>query len=795
MLLGLVLFLLARGGTILSRTPAYSRNAVSEPVQLQGPGATNTTFPTPTPYPTPVATATPGSTPQPLATPSTTPTPVERSLRRSLRRLFPLGRCETHSFGLSDERLDKACKEVLSEVALRSQAYPKTNVLIDAFRGAQEKPTSLDVDRGENARNFLANGDLGTKVDKDRIFVRPLGISEDDVQLEFFLIPEKTAIPRGSLSAAALGPVSPGRSTPPDLDSSLPSAQNGPPLPTDVEYRETIEGRYPNRLQRDVRDLVSFSYKSALSLGTAPLPPSTETVHGQQTQLTAPPLQIPGRNLSAPLEAQMGEQYSGFIRARLTSETFDIEATNDAANEWRALDQRGQFVWEWTIQTHSTAIRQQMRIMVEVEWRLGSGTAEKLSHTLLDRPLDVEVAGFLLREEQKRRIKIGTGGFYVAGSAFIVIGVLPKRRRRREDDEPNSFPPVPAELAVERVGVPTSRAPGYSEKEWLGQREASSVAPSERGVSPGSARRTRDDSDVEIVPVRIGGEGAPAAEQDLVDCSVFSPPEVSRGSLFFVQVFVHLSEQAEAAKQRAMEFDPKTSRRLVKTLQSTLERGTELVCELRIPQLNVTAPVQTLVWRGKSESVEFPVEIPARFPLGDVLCQLAVSRGAIPLGLFFFRITVTRRPIIGKKKRTSAQLGDEVKGYRLAFISYASNNRPEAVRVAQGLQAAGVKFFQDVIDLEPGQRWAEQLYKKIDECDLFVLCWSRQAKESEWVEKEWRRALELNRAKETKEPDIKPVIVAGPPPEPPPPELAHLHFNDRLIYVVNARDRTTDNPD
>jgi hypothetical protein len=53
-----------------------------------------------------------------------------------------------------------------------------------------------------------------------------------------------------------------------------------------------------------------------------------------------------------------------------------------------------------------------------------------------------------------------------------------------------------------------------------------------------------------------------------------------------------------------------------------------------------------------------------------------------------------------------------------------------------------IDYFQDVLDLEPGQLWEEELYRRIDECDLFLLFWSASARELEWVRREVVRALE-----------------------------------------------------
>jgi hypothetical protein len=73
---------------------------------------------------------------------------------------------------------------------------------------------------------------------------------------------------------------------------------------------------------------------------------------------------------------------------------------------------------------------------------------------------------------------------------------------------------------------------------------------------------------------------------------------------------------------------------------------------------------------------------------------------------------------------------------------------------------------------------------KLRECDLFLLFWSKAAKASEWVIKEARYALQRQHGDPEAPPAIHPVILEGPPVEPPPPDVAHLHFNDALVYFM-----------
>ena len=119
-------------------------------------------------------------------------------------------------------------------------------------------------------------------------------------------------------------------------------------------------------------------------------------------------------------------------------------------------------------------------------------------------------------------------------------------------------------------------------------------------------------------------------------------------------------------------------------------------------------------------------------------------------------------------------------------MSYASEDRPEVLRRLQMLRPpfSDVAVFQDVLSLNPGDRWEKQLYLEIEDSDLFLLFWSTHAKNSSWVEREWRYALGRQGPDGAQPPAILPVILEGPPPPEPPKELAHLHFNDSLLYLA-----------
>jgi hypothetical protein len=277
-------------------------------------------------------------------------------------------------------------------------------------------------------------------------------------------------------------------------------------------------------------------------------------------------------------------------------------------------------------------------------------------------------------------------------------------------------------------------------------------------------------------------EGGEAIPFDEVECSVFAPPRAPQGCVLFVQMFAHTPAQTEDAERMARQFDDRSQRRGFSTLDLPVPRGATLAFHLLLPGLQVDDPVQHLAWRGRPGSVQFSVSVPADFAPGVVVGTARISRDSAPLGHVKFKLEVTagKQPHVDK----AVPAGVAARRYRKAFISYASADRDEVLKRVQMLRQVGVDFFQDVLDLEPGSRWERQLYRHIDDSDLFLLFWSSSARQSKWVMEELRYALQRKGSNELAPPEIQPVVIEGPPPPPPPEELAHLHFNDYFLYFI-----------
>ncbi len=241
-------------------------------------------------------------------------------------------------------------------------------------------------------------------------------------------------------------------------------------------------------------------------------------------------------------------------------------------------------------------------------------------------------------------------------------------------------------------------------------------------------------------------------QRDLVDCTIFSPPEAVVGDSLLVQVFAHMPEQSKLADDAAREFDADSKRRGTTSLGTEIARGSELTFQLSMSSLIEHGLAKSLVWRGRPESVQFEIEIPENERPRAIIATVLVSIDTVPIGEIKFKIKVLAAGVDVESQKVPT---GEARRYRKAFISYAALDRPEVLRRVQMLTAVGIKFFQDVLDLDPGDRWSRKLYLHIDESDVMFLFWSTHAKKSEWVEREWRYCLDRKG-----DDFIRPVIIA-----------------------------------
>ena len=304
----------------------------------------------------------------------------------------------------------------------------------------------------------------------------------------------------------------------------------------------------------------------------------------------------------------------------------------------------------------------------------------------------------------------------------------------------------------------------------------------------------------------LGAAAGATSQGDEVHCTAYAPPSAQPDNSFLVQVFAHLKEQAAELAELAACPDPTARSYGTKKLAGPVERGRELSFTLQMPGLEIDDPTQSVVWNGDIECVAYGVTVPADFRpktvVGTVTVAVLNAEGArVPVGTlkFMFKVAAADAPqpvasVAVAPAQTQAATpaavaaGQSYVPHKRAFISYASQNRPEVQKRVQMLLAEGVECYMDVLTFRPGERWESNIYQYIDRCDIFYLFWSEAAKGSPWVRQEIVYALKKKGESPLAPPEIMPIPIEGPPIVPPPEDLSHLHFNDPILYFIKCEE-------
>lgn len=648
-------------------------------------------------------------------------------------------------FRRNDASLPAKCQAELRSLAAKLNIKRSSKLYVDIER-AKGEAEGVDLLRGKSIHDHLVYV-LG--VNQNQVIIRPGGATGGD-QTAGLEIVEVGETPPSGPPAVIFAPQETSAPPPPGPQpiggikgGGIKAGAAEPAL----KFQEEVKGDYPSRAETESKEIISLRFVRMLVQN--PTTTSTSTTEDERTKVTETVNQVPGRSLETPLEQAMGEGYEPWIKATLSSSTFEVTPENAETADWRRLDASPEIAWEWTITTNSKTLLQELKAEIDVEWRpIGAIKGDVITHRLWEGALKIDVDNPVLKVAQ---VKTATPIFSIAGLASIVIGVYPRKRRKEGEGEEGE-----EESGFEMMAPP----PAPSE-------EISSESPA-------------------IVPVRAGKDDDETNEtHDLVECSVFAPPTVLRGATIMVQVFAHLEGRSADAEKMALEFDETARRRAVKTLSSRVARETELMFHLTISNWQISEPVQALVWMGDAESVQFEVNAPPDCKPGTIVGKVTVSQDSVPIGRISFTLKVVEQE--EGAKQTPIPAGDNAWPYKYAFISYDSEDRDKVLARVQMLERFGMEYFQDVLKLDPGDRWEKELYKNIDRCDVFLLFWSQNAKNSEWVMREVEYALSRQGGNENAPPAIEPVIIEGPPIVPPPEKLAHLHFNDRLIYFFSRK--------
>jgi len=275
-----------------------------------------------------------------------------------------------------------------------------------------------------------------------------------------------------------------------------------------------------------------------------------------------------------------------------------------------------------------------------------------------------------------------------------------------------------------------------------------------------------------------------AVAQD-VDVSVFAPSWAPPRHDVVIQVIFYTPDREAEVQAKALRIDPSTEHLAAVPLQLQVREADQLKATIECKDLRLNAPTQTARWNGRMICMQFLATLPDATANKMLRPTLRVFVNGIPAGTVLFKLTV----VPGQTIAGMTMANESAKAFQRPFLSYATEDRVSVLRAAQLLGVLGMNYFQDVLSLSPGDRWERKLYAEIDKCDLFLLFWSRSARNSKWVIMEAEYALKRAREKQRSgEIEIVPVLLEGPPAPVPPLSLSEIHFNDPIRHVIFAEE-------
>lgn len=271
------------------------------------------------------------------------------------------------------------------------------------------------------------------------------------------------------------------------------------------------------------------------------------------------------------------------------------------------------------------------------------------------------------------------------------------------------------------------------------------------------------------------GQSRVARQDNKVYSAVYAPASAELNNWFKVPVFLYNKSEAELVNQRALEMDEKTHLMEKKPLSLKIKLGTQVEAEINVYDegVQVSKTRRTLTWNGELTSAVFQVK--AIDPsLRSIAGDITLSTAGIPLGEFSFNTDIVIAPV----EKEELELGS-ARSFTKAFISYAHKDSDLAVNVKNTLRGLGYKCFFDRDSLAPGDLFEEKIMKSIEESDVFVLLWSKNSAQSEYVEKEYLHALPLAYPPkpEPAKLDFRPFFIDQPHTDPP-VALKDINFSE-----------------
>jgi serine phosphatase RsbU (regulator of sigma subunit)/serine/threonine protein kinase len=289
-----------------------------------------------------------------------------------------------------------------------------------------------------------------------------------------------------------------------------------------------------------------------------------------------------------------------------------------------------------------------------------------------------------------------------------------------------------------------------------------------------------------------------AGVDENVQFTVYRPRAVQPQRWYPLLAFAHVSERRPDAPPEEPDPVEELQRQVQQLLGSQavnyqdvtqdskhpVPRERELTFVPQIPGVQFNPPRRTFLWLESIHREDFRLCASPALDGKTARGSFAVFLGNLLLAEVTLGIRVDSRQ--APAERAAPLEGVTAAAYRKIFASYSHKDLAIVEEVERYARVVGDTYVRDWVHLRAGEAWDERLKQLIGEADVFQLFWSHNAMNSDFVEREWRYALSLNRPR-----FVRPTYWEEPLPESaerglPPEELRRLHFHRLFPNVVTG---------
>lgn len=221
-----------------------------------------------------------------------------------------------------------------------------------------------------------------------------------------------------------------------------------------------------------------------------------------------------------------------------------------------------------------------------------------------------------------------------------------------------------------------------------------------------------------------------------INAAIFAPSETKLGDYMIVQVFLYNDDEEKNVVRKAVIVDSDAVLKNYTPLAVKIKNGDKVSISLNMigNHTKVWGEKQELTWQGFMLDCQFAVQINSHFDTQTLMGTILLSINDAPVGQMIFKTNIVRCP-------SKLYANNICNSFHKIFISYSHKDESHVKFIAEGYKALGIDYFFDRHYLKAGDIYPLKIKQYIDSADLFILCWSKNAAESEYVTLERNYAL------------------------------------------------------